>query len=94
MRSFIVFEVVTLIAASVVFLALMPAEPIAAQSPALAAVQAWEYRSLQFAYPGLEGDKLKAVNDLGAEGWELVTAIQTDMNNYGYLYFKRPKQEP
>jgi hypothetical protein len=91
MRSFTVLAVVTFIAVGAIVVAVMSAAPIAAQMPVPAAVQAWEYRSVHFGYPSLEGDKLKAVNDLGAEGWELVSAIQADKDNYAYLFFKRPK---
>lgn len=60
----------------------------------------WEYKTVQFAAKGFLGGKLDSgqieahMNSLGAEGWELVTAFDT---NYGQgatrdvlIIFKRP----
>jgi len=49
----------------------------------------WEYVRIQF-----DSNKIKdsdaAVDELGREGWELVSAVFT--NTYLHLWFKRPKR--
>lgn len=55
--------------------------------------QRWEYRSLR---PPREGtkqearDPTEALNELGAEGWELVTTVEYDGGGTKYLVLKRP----
>ncbi|NGM68084.1 DUF4177 domain-containing protein [Natronolimnobius sp. AArcel1] len=54
----------------------------------------WEYRTLR---PPREAtmeeakDPTTQLNDLGADGWELVTTIEYTGGGTKYLVFKRPK---
>lgn len=61
----------------------------------------WEYRMVKIATTGLSGGKLDEhaltayMNDLGSQGWELVTAFDTNQV-YGatrdvVAVFKRPR---
>tara|TARA_Y100001970_G_C13516684_1_gene501007 strand:+ start:290 stop:448 length:159 start_codon:yes stop_codon:yes gene_type:complete len=49
----------------------------------------WEYK-LYYA-DGENEDTLDELNELGEEGWELVTKVINDGINNGYLVFKREK---
>jgi hypothetical protein len=55
--------------------------------------QRWEYRTLR---PDREATKHEAsdpqseLNELGAEGWELVTTVDYDGGGTKYLVLKRP----
>jgi len=62
----------------------------------------WEYKTVKLATTGLTGGKLDELkldalmNQLGAEGWELVSAFDTNQS-YGatrdvVVVFKRPRQ--
>ena len=60
----------------------------------------WEYRTIKVATTGLSGGRLdeealdRVLNDLGAQGWELVTAVNTarDFGSTRHVVaiFKRP----
>ncbi len=63
----------------------------------------WEYKTVKLATTGFMGGKLDELkldalmNQLGAEGWELVSAFDTNSVCYGatrdvVAVFKRPRQ--
>lgn len=49
---------------------------------------AWEYKSVWAGQQGFRGDE--TLNELGAQGWELVSATTTESHGHSYT-FKRPK---
>ena len=61
----------------------------------------WEYKTLKVASKGLWGGKVdeaqldRTMNELGAKGWELAAAFDTDIAGGGtrdvLVIFKRPK---
>jgi len=62
----------------------------------------WEYETVKVAATGFAGGKLDEdaftthINDLGNQGWELVTAFDTNQGGGatrdGVAVFKRPRQ--
>ena len=60
--------------------------------PALA-VTKWEYKTAKVPVPGNEPDKIieKALNNLGADGWELVCET-ADAAGWKTFILKRPKR--
>lgn len=56
----------------------------------------WEYRTLESLHHGMSLQWASTVdaklNELGAEGWELVSVIQTESRSTSFI-FKRPRQE-
>jgi hypothetical protein len=54
----------------------------------------WEYRRLDVEIGEVSSEDFeKQLNDLGAEGWELVSTIQHERHGYSrevHLVFKRP----
>ena len=50
--------------------------------------QTWEYR-VTYDDPAKVSDQMEQLDQLGAEGWELVSA--THWNQWMYFYLKRPK---
>jgi len=61
----------------------------------------WEYKTAKLAAKGLMGGKVdeaqldRMMNELGAQGWELSAALDTDVAGGGtrdvIVIFKRPK---
>ena len=53
-------------------------------------MSAWEYKRVL--YKDVKPDMTeKALNKLGAEGWELVLSTAWGGRSKGYAFFKRPK---
>jgi len=60
----------------------------------------WEYKTIKMAATGLMGGKIdeakldRIMNELGAQGWELAAALDTDVGGGGtrdvVVIFKRP----
>lgn len=48
----------------------------------------WEYTWIRLHYTEIK-DKWVRVNEKGAQGWELVSAVE--LEGYLFLFFKRPK---
>jgi hypothetical protein len=57
----------------------------------------WEYRRIQVEIGDVAKDDFEArLNEAGAEGWELVTAVQHERHGYSrevHLVLKRPAAE-
>jgi hypothetical protein len=51
----------------------------------------WEYKAYLFGNPYVDDRALKEINELGAEGWELV-GVSELLGEGRYGFFKRPKQ--
>lgn len=53
-------------------------------------MQQWEYRTLRVAFgtKGAQDDSLRWLNELGAEGWEVVTSMGQEQG--GRVLLKRP----
>ncbi len=72
-----------------VLLLIWAAAPTAGQ-PVDRAPARWEYKTLAHAGPGQPGDE--ALNQLGADGWELVS-VAAPLGRQELLHvFKRPRQ--
>ena len=67
----------------------------------------WEYKTVKLSVSGFDydgrtvekvfGDIENALNEVGQDGWELVSTIETDKSGYIRLVlalFKRPKKSP
>jgi hypothetical protein len=78
-------------------------EPLEAAAVMQAAPQKWEYKVLDSQFTKkislmsvAAQDDEKAFNELGAEGWELVSSVPKTVGGkptqYFYYWFKRPAQ--